>query len=362
VETPGLYLNNGGVEGADTNSRAEAVKNWLNRTGFPLEHEVEVAFDEVGFNVERGWHYLDPETGKAREMDVIAHAQEDIPINLPGGEISVVTVNLAFFLECSHAETKEERKAKKGEQVEEETEDVSGRHWVVFSTPRFRYAVNSLPVMPIASPLAQYAIYQLAEHHRGLRLSLLRSPERGAYRVASAFAPKGYDPAYGNINKVIKGACSWLPEPLPLIVPLDLFIGFPVVVTDNTLFESWFPNRTDRERFLGEKAEAVVEPRRWMRLYWRGSSVLRDAVAVDIVTKDCLAQYAEMMMDGCKRLVQLLRDHLPTWAEDLIATGNMGEIRRRLEERGPQIGKKAAEEWEGRYGPDGNWIDRAVTG
>jgi hypothetical protein len=48
------------------------VREWLEGEGFPLEMRVAAAFRKTGFDVRQSSFYMDPESGKGREIDVIA--------------------------------------------------------------------------------------------------------------------------------------------------------------------------------------------------------------------------------------------------------------------------------------------------
>lgn len=51
---------------------SDKVKEWLEKQGYPLEMRVAAAFSEAGFDVRQSTYYIDPETSKAREIDVEA--------------------------------------------------------------------------------------------------------------------------------------------------------------------------------------------------------------------------------------------------------------------------------------------------
>ena len=53
-------------------SITEEVHTWLEGEGFPLEMRVAAAFRKAGFEVRQSDVYMDHESGKTREIDVIA--------------------------------------------------------------------------------------------------------------------------------------------------------------------------------------------------------------------------------------------------------------------------------------------------
>ncbi|MGA3130769.1 MAG: hypothetical protein ABSD59_08215 [Terracidiphilus sp.] len=67
----------------------EQVKNWLNEQGYPLEMRTASALRKVGFEVTQSALYTDQETGKAREIDVLAVYPDYVGVT-----------RIAFFVEC----------------------------------------------------------------------------------------------------------------------------------------------------------------------------------------------------------------------------------------------------------------------
>jgi hypothetical protein len=51
---------------------SDKVRGWLESQGFPLEMRAAAAFRQVGFEVRQSSYYIDPETSKGREIDVLA--------------------------------------------------------------------------------------------------------------------------------------------------------------------------------------------------------------------------------------------------------------------------------------------------
>ncbi len=56
----------------------KAVRDWLIKTGYPLEMEVAAAFQRERFGVSQSSFYADPETGEPREIDVTAELFDTI--------------------------------------------------------------------------------------------------------------------------------------------------------------------------------------------------------------------------------------------------------------------------------------------
>lgn len=50
----------------------EKILDWLNKTGFPLEMTTATEFRKQGFDISQSLTYLDPQSDKGREIDVLA--------------------------------------------------------------------------------------------------------------------------------------------------------------------------------------------------------------------------------------------------------------------------------------------------
>jgi len=337
------------MEAEEDNRQIQAVRAWWEKGGYPLEYAAEAAFFDVGFDVLRGLYYDDiDKEGRPtrREMDVVARRRATVQCRLPNGHDLRVNVTLAFFLECKHSAT------------DQKADDRIGRPWIVAASPRYRYWDEGGLVLPVASGLGEYAICALAERHGGLLLPMFKLPERPCYGVASAHGPSGYDPAYEALHQAIKGAHSWMPKRLHPGIPTELFIGFPVVVSDNDVFESWVENRSPPDRDEDWVPPPQFQRRPTIRLYWHGSSLGSGRTAVDIVTKKGLVRYAILMFHGCQELLQLLQEHLPQWVSDIVAAGDRVPFRVHLEQVSLRAAERAKEDWESRYGPV---LDRSIA-
>src|SRR5438105_1869889 len=68
------------------------VRNWLEQQGFTLEMRTAAAFRAAGFEVRQASHYTDAETGKGREIDVVARDPDILGV-----------VDIVFIVECKSA-------------------------------------------------------------------------------------------------------------------------------------------------------------------------------------------------------------------------------------------------------------------
>jgi hypothetical protein len=74
----------------------ESVRDWLLKQGYPFEMWVAKVFRETGFEVSQGEYYSDEESGKTREVDLVASLE--VPINGQGKGIY-----LTLVVECKVA-------------------------------------------------------------------------------------------------------------------------------------------------------------------------------------------------------------------------------------------------------------------
>jgi hypothetical protein len=50
----------------------KGIKGWLDKQGYPLEMMVARSLSSQGLGFSQGWHYEDPDTNEAREIDVLS--------------------------------------------------------------------------------------------------------------------------------------------------------------------------------------------------------------------------------------------------------------------------------------------------
>lgn len=102
-----------------------SVKKWLEDQGFTLEMRVAAAFRAAGFEVRQASSYRDPETGKHREIDVLA---------LTSDRIGNLEITLA--IECKSTK----------------------KPWVLLSSPDTLDAFNLLFAFCVTSPRSRKAM------------------------------------------------------------------------------------------------------------------------------------------------------------------------------------------------------------
>src|SRR5258705_13077653 len=91
---------------SEQKSLHDEVAEWLGKQGYPFEMEVAQEFRAAGFTVGQSTYYSDPDTGDAREIDVVAGHEKKV------GDFDV---RLTCFVECKVS---------------------TGKPWVIFASSR----------------------------------------------------------------------------------------------------------------------------------------------------------------------------------------------------------------------------------
>src|SRR2546427_333259 len=104
------------------------LRNWLAQEGYPTEMKAAALLRAAGFEVHQGRHYVDPDTGKSREIDLVCKADD------PHG---IASVNLVA--ECK----------------------ASAKPWVVFTSAHLLRGYNRFATYAILSDVARAALVQI---------------------------------------------------------------------------------------------------------------------------------------------------------------------------------------------------------
>jgi hypothetical protein len=189
----------------------EKVKQWLEGQGFSLEMRTASAFRKARFEVRQSTYYIDPETRKPREIDVLASLYDLTGI-----------VRVHFVVECKSSQ----------------------KPWVLLSSRDTLTGYNRIHAF---GALNQTARSLLMKHFQELvhdRLPWLEKPDLVAYSFRQAFSE--VDVAYTASIGVVK-ACESL---VRATSRYDTFaFAFPVIVTDSPLVQC----------VLGENGEIQVQ-------------------------------------------------------------------------------------------------------
>lgn len=149
-----------------------AVRTWLDEQGFPLEMKTAAAFRAAGFEVRQSSYYIDQETGKGREIDVLATDPDPYMLG---------ATRIVFVIECKS----------------------SKKPWLLLQSPDtlvgfLRYAAFGV--------LSKTALKAFLEHHEWIdTLPWLKKPLLAGYSLRQALGDK--DIAYSASITVAK-ACE----------------------------------------------------------------------------------------------------------------------------------------------------------
>ncbi len=200
----------------------EKVRDWLNTQGFPLEMRAAAAFRTAGFDVMHSTHYLDSETGKQREVDVLARDPDHLGI-----------LGISFVIEC---------KATKKPWVL-----LCSTHTLAFGRV-FAFAVTSDDARAV---LAENIVELLD------KLPWLRKDDLTGYSLRQAFSEN--DVAYTATMNVAKASQSCVHGGLRFSAQFGF--AFPVIVVDSPLIrcclgenDELHLEETDQGEFLAEGA------------------------------------------------------------------------------------------------------------
>lgn len=177
------------------------VREWLEKTGFPLEMAAAASLRQAGFFVRQSSTYADPQTDKGREIDVLASDSDWL------GDFET-----SFVVECK----------------------ASRKPWVVLKSNDALASYNRLFSFAVMTQSARVAISKALD--RGDPVSRYITRENsGGYGFRQAFSEDA-DPAYSAAINVLK-ACHGLVGGRTPGVPEQNHVAFPVIVIDAPLFE-----------------------------------------------------------------------------------------------------------------------------
>jgi hypothetical protein len=176
------------------------VRNWLGEQGFTLEMRTAAAFRAEGFEVRQSSHYIDSESGKGREIDVIAHDPDSIGI-----------IDIIFVVECKS----------------------SKKPWAMLCSPDTLVGYNRYHAFGV---LSKKAIEALVTREVELfeRWPWLKKDGVAAYSVRQVFSDS--DAAYAAAVTVAKASDSWIRQPDSAYSTPYVF-AFPILVVNSPILQ-----------------------------------------------------------------------------------------------------------------------------
>lgn len=176
------------------------IISWFKKTGFPLEMAVADAFHRAGFEIRQSNPYIDPETGKNREIDVLAIDPDWAGI-----------IDIEFFLECKS----------------------STYPWVVLCSENGLATYNRVSAFSVSTESAARATAKRLQELKSY--SFFERSDDNGYGFRQALGERS-DVAYGAAMNTFKACVAQkiVKEELPYNT---LSFHIPVIVVDSPLFE-----------------------------------------------------------------------------------------------------------------------------
>jgi hypothetical protein len=196
------------------------VREWLETQGFPLEMQTAAAFRAAGFEVRQSTFYIDPETGKSRETDVVALHPDDLGI-----------LNIRFIVEC---------KAGK-------------KPWVLLCSPDTLRNYNHLLAFAASSKTARHILASRAEDFRTFAARIPWIDKRGLIGYSLRIAHSEKDTAYEAAIGVAKACNSFVLETGQS--RKRVAFAFPVIVIDGPLILCWLAENGDLQLKEADQGE-----------------------------------------------------------------------------------------------------------
>lgn len=201
---------------------------WLNEQGYPLEMRIAATLQGQGFRVIQSEYFADPESGDAREIDVVALKQEDI---------NNVLFRISLLIECKRS---------------------TDKPWLLFTSNQTHLSNRARVAQRAANSLGRHYLKELSEIDTIHNLPIFTLPQRAAYGVTQAFTA-GKDIPYSAVTSVSKATLSAVMQLeemkekdkkkiLPFFRPIVICaLLFPVVVVEGQLFEVFLNDSTNME-------------------------------------------------------------------------------------------------------------------
>src|ERR1039457_1604943 len=191
------------------------VREWLESQDFPLEMRAANAFRSAGFEVRQSKFYVDPETGKSREIDVEATDPDFRGI-----------VNIRFIVECKGGK----------------------RPWVLLCSADTIRNYNRFFAFVVSNKLARHTLIDHANSVQELKALFTRIPwldKDGLVGYSLRQAHSDKDTAYEAAISVAKACKTFLRESDDKNRLEVLEFAFPVIVVEGPLIRCWLAEDGD---------------------------------------------------------------------------------------------------------------------
>lgn len=247
------------------------ISNWLDEQGYPFEMFVAQQFKKAGFYVSQSVFYVDEESGKSREIDVIAYITQ---------KVDGVFFNFTFVIECKVSKDKPWI-------IFTSENEVQPQDFVFerYMTKNWRLLFKTLNDSNDKRPI------------EALNMFIVNDKEIG-YSITQAFT-KGEDITYSALHGVTKASVHFLKKTNETRRRM-CNIYFPIIAVDGPLFLA----------SIGKNGEILINPTEESKLVWRRSYDTHPTTVIDIVAKDAIFKQANELRDFCMKFFDLARQEM----------------------------------------------------
>lgn len=182
------------------------IKDWLNEQGYPLEMRVASNFQNKGFHVIQSDYFEDHESGKMREVDVVAYLQD---------EIDDILVRLQLIIECKQ----------------------SKHPWLLFCSENLKLSDPARVAQRSTCDKGELFLLLLSKNSSIHNLPIFKLPKCPAYALTQAFTKKtetSYS-ALVSLSKACKARVKESTEYRKATGHKILEINFPLLVLSGGL-------------------------------------------------------------------------------------------------------------------------------
>lgn len=244
----------------------EKIAEWLNLQGYPLEMRVASALRNSGFLVQHSTYYIDPETSKSREIDIISTRHDQYGM-----------VQIHFVIECKS----------------------SKKPWILFSAEYTQEGLNPLQELAITSERASEFI---TDNAQSLYDSLAWVAKKGrvGYSMTQAFT-EGQDTPYEAILSAVKASVSlYIKNENQEIWKIPFLFAFPVIITASPLYEC----------FLDKDGSMQIQEIHEGSLYFDGKIGNFTGTCIRVISESALERFKNDIDGISECLMSLLKEDI----------------------------------------------------
>jgi hypothetical protein len=250
-------------------SAQDRVREWLHKSGYPLELEVAAVLHSKEFSVTPSFIYSDEESGKNREIDIVATKSDKMGFSHAG-----------FVIECKS----------------------TPNPWVVFKSRDSSTFANSMVGLTLHTDTAGPAIERLRSKPSNVKWRLQRREVGYGLREASSGQN---DSAYAVCTSLFRASRAWLSS--SRVASPRVAFAFPVLVVASPIFEC----------SLDDNHQLVLEEVRESSFVFSPPAVGQPSCLVRVVSKALLKHFSEYAAALAQDVHLELEHEFNIWRESL---------------------------------------------